>query len=174
VVVVANALRCISAALIENAAAERHCAGSCFVFERDLFATSAGPSSDQEGKVGLRSSRPLPVSCSSRRLRENVPVPRFFLRFSLLDVPYINRTSCQNVSLDRPEFEGCSLSRRAGRTSSFLLVFLNNRGRGEERFTPVLHGDFIGHVTRTLRAKPDKLMRWTFQGRSDCARAGTM
>jgi len=65
-------------------------------------------------------------------------------------------------------------SRRAGRTSSFLLVFLNNRGRGEERFTPVLHGDFIGHVTRTLRAKPDKLMRWTFQGRSDCARAGTM
>jgi len=30
-------------------------------------------------------------------------------------------------------------SRRAGRTSSFHLVFLNNRGRGEELFTPLLH-----------------------------------
>ena len=30
-------------------------------------------------------------------------------------------------------------SRGAGRTSSFLLVFLNNRGRGEELFTPLLH-----------------------------------
>ncbi len=30
-------------------------------------------------------------------------------------------------------------SHRAGRTSSFLLVFLSNRGRGEELFTPLLH-----------------------------------
>jgi hypothetical protein len=31
-------------------------------------------------------------------------------------------------------------SPRAGRTSSFLLPFLNNRVRGEELFTPILHG----------------------------------
>jgi hypothetical protein len=61
---------------------------------------------------------------------------------------------------------------RADEPSSFLRALPN--GGGEERFTPVLHGHFIGHFIRTLRAKLDRLIRWTSQRRSDCARAGTM
>jgi hypothetical protein len=61
---------------------------------------------------------------------------------------------------------------RASGAASFLRALLNSRG--EERFTPVLHGHFIDHFTGARRAKPDKLIRWTSQRRSDCARAGTL
>jgi hypothetical protein len=58
-----------------------------------------------------------------------------------------NRTSGQNLSWTDRGSSDAVFSRRTERTSSFLLVFLNNRGRCEERFTPVLHGDFNNHFT---------------------------
>ena len=79
-----------------------------------------------------------------------------------------------NVSLDRPGFERCSLSRRAGRTSSFLLVFLNNRGRGEELFTPLLHGGFTNHFTGSAAPCLGKSMRYRLQKVPSCTHTGTM
>jgi hypothetical protein len=65
-------------------------------------------------------------------------------------------------------------SRRVGRTSSFLLVFRNNRGRGEEHFTPVLHGDFIGHFTRSAAPWLGKSIRARSKKYRCCTHAGTM
>jgi hypothetical protein len=65
-------------------------------------------------------------------------------------------------------------SRRAGRTSSFLLVFLNNRGRGEELFTPLLHGGFTNHFTGSAAPCLGKSMRYTLQKVPSCTHTGTM
>jgi hypothetical protein len=65
-------------------------------------------------------------------------------------------------------------SRRAGTTSSFLLVFHNNRGRGEELFTPLLHGGFTNHFTGGAAPWLGKSMRYTLQKVPSCTHTGTM
>jgi len=65
-------------------------------------------------------------------------------------------------------------SRRAGRTSSFLLVFLNNRGRGEELFTPLLHRGFTNHFTGGAVPWLGKSIRCMLQRGRSCTRTGTM
>jgi hypothetical protein len=83
----------------------------------------------------------------------------------------ISRTSGQSVSLHRPGFER---SRRAGRTSSFLLVFLNNRARGEELFAPYFIGDFTNHSTGGVAPLLGKSIRYTVQRGPRRMQTGTM
>jgi hypothetical protein len=85
-----------------------------------------------------------------------------------------NRTSRQYVSFEGAGFERCSLSPSRLRASSFLFVFLNNRGRGEALFTPLLHWDFTNHFTGGAEPWLGKSIRCMLRRGPSCTQTGTM
>ncbi len=79
-----------------------------------------------------------------------------------------------NVSLDRPRFERCSLFPSRRKDIPFLLVFFNNRGRGEELFTLYFILDFTNHFTGGAAPRLGKSIRYTLQRGPSRMQTGTM